>query len=56
MVGDRVRQIALPRSMGVGGADPLDEAGGDAGIAAGVDEDAAVGQVGQQSSPVGDAD
>ena len=29
---------------------------GEAGIAAAVDEDAAVGQVGQQSSPVGDAD
>src|SRR5260221_1988765 len=56
MVSDRVRQIALARSRGVGGADPLDKAGGDAGgVAADVDEDAAVGQVGEQSSPVGDA-
>jgi len=55
MVGDRVRQIALPRSMGVGHVDPLDKAGGEAGIAASVDEDAAVGQAGQQSSPVGEA-
>ena len=55
MVGDRVRQVALPRSVGVGGVDPLDKVGGEAGIAAAVDEDAAVGQVGQQSSPVGDA-
>jgi hypothetical protein len=43
MVGDRVRQVALARSMGVGGADPLDKVGGEAGIAAAVDEDAAVG-------------
>src|SRR5436190_18129236 len=56
MVGDSVRQVSLARSMGVGGADPLDKAGGEAGIAAAVGEDAAVGQVGQQSSSVGDAD
>src|SRR5437762_13101009 len=45
MVGDRVRQVAFPRSMGVSHVDPQDKVGGEAGIAAAVDEDAAVGQV-----------